>query len=174
MSSSNGSSKFSDQPENTQPVRGRVGTEYSCSVFRLVSSLCFSSCVGPSRQEACLPFFPQPHTAHGLLWEEAGLLLVTAFMSTSSAFSLEAEGPLHGNHLGCLRKVCIPGPSGHTESEALGGGARHQHISRGFHHPWQLDIRCLSLLRVGTAMSILQSKTTRPREFFCQCPQVGT
>ena len=87
---------------------------------------------------------------------------------------MEAERPLHGNHLGCLRKVCIPGPPGHTESEALGGGARHQHISRGFHHPWQLETQCLSLLRVGTAMSILQSKTTRPREFFCQCPQVGT
>ena len=91
-------------------MRGEVGTEYSCSVLQIGEppafppSLCFSSCVGPSRQEACPPFFPQPHRAHGSLWEEAGLLLVTAFMSTSSAFSLEAEGTLHGNHLGCLGK----------------------------------------------------------------------
>ena len=147
--------------------------------FRLVSPQpflphCFSSCVGPSRQEICFSFFPQPHRAHGLLWEEAGLLLVTAFLSTSSASSLEAEGPLHGNHRGCLREVWIPGPPGHTESEALGGRARHQHISRGFHHRQQLETWCFWSLRVRTAMSLLRSKTTRPREFFCQCPQVGT
>lgn len=133
----------------------------------------------PSRtnntQERCpFPFFPQPHRAHGSLREEAGLLLVTAFMSTSSAFSLEAEGTLHGNHLGCLRKVWIPGPPGPTESEVLGEGARYQQISGGFHHPWQLETRCLWSLRVGTAMSILQPKTMRPREFSCQRPQVGT
>ena len=133
----------------------------------------------PSRtndtQKRCpFPFFLQLRRAHGLLWEEAGLLLVTAFLSTSSASSLEAEGPLHGNHRGCLREVWIPGPPGHTESEALGGGARHQHFSRGFHHPQQLETWCFWSLRVRTAMSLLRSKTTRPREFFCQCPQVGT
>ena len=170
MSSSNGSSKFSDQPENTQPVRGGVGTEYSCSVLPIGELTVFLFCVGPSRQEACLPFFPQPQMAHGLLWEETGLLLVMAFMSTSSAFSLEAEGPLHGNHLGCLRKLWIPGPPGHMESEALGGGARHQHISRGFHHPWQL----VPLVTQGGNRNVHFTKTTRPREFFCQCPQVGT
>ena len=32
------------------------------------------------KKDVLFPFFPQPHRAHGSLWEEAGLLLVTAFI----------------------------------------------------------------------------------------------
>ena len=46
-----------------------------------------------------------------------------------------------------------------------------QHISRGFHHPWQLETQCLWSLRVGPAMSILQRRRG-PESFSVNVPRL--
>ena len=114
----------------------------------------------PSRtnntQERC-PFSLLPSTPSG-----SWILVGGGWATTGHGFHVHQLSLLTGGRghpawesPGVFRKVWIPGPPGPTESEVLGEGARYQPISGGFHHPWQLETRCLWSLRVGTAMSIL-------------------